>query len=452
MQTYWDEAIETISAGKLERLESERLSEQIAYMYETSPLYRHKMDAAGVRAADIVHRDDLARIPFTEKAELTESQRGGTLIGPHQCAPLDAVVRITGTGGTTGRPLRVGFTRRDNEDYAEMGARALWAMGCRRGEIVFECMNYNLYAGGLPDHMTFERLGAATIPFGVGNSKRLLEMMMHLQDEVGIWSTPSYAIRLAEVAAEEGIDPRTVGLRRGYFSGEAGIQIPGMRERIESLWDMRAMDQYGTGELGLHSGECARKSGVHYGATGFVLTELIDPETEQPVTLADGVTGEFVYTSIRREACPLLRMRSHDVMQVFTEPCACGRTSFRFTLLGRSDDMFIVKGVNVFPNAVQSVIAVLQPRLTGEIQIVLDRAPPIDYAPRVQVEVAREVPESAYADLLDETREVIRAGLNFTAAVEFVSQGTIASERKTRRLYRLYQGDELPSTGPTSSS
>jgi len=302
-------------------------------------------------------------------------------------------------------------------------------------------MNYNLYSGGLSDHLTFETLGAATIPFGVGHSERLLTMMAGLADPFGIWATPSYAVRLAEVARGMGIDPRTVGLRKGYFSGEAGLQVPGYREKVEDLWGMIARDQYGTGELGLHSGECEALDGVHFGGIGFAVAELIDPDTGDVLPFTDGQQGEVVYTSIHREASPLLRMRSHDVMQVFTEPCRCGRTSFRFRILGRSDDMFIVKGVNVFPLAIQTSLMTLAPRLTGEFRVDLDRPPPIDYAVPLSVEVGADVPVEGRDALAREVVERLQRDVNFTASVTLVDPGTIAGEGKTRRVIRSYRGE-----------
>lgn len=438
---YWNEEVETLSPAALAALEGERLRAQMPYLAATSDFFRAKFDEAGLRPESVADREALARLPFTEKRELAASQADGSLIGVNQCAPLEDIVRIQATGGTTGQPMRVAFTREDVADYGEMGARALWAAGCRPGEIVVECMNYSLYAGGLSDHLCFETLGAATLPYGVGQSRRLLEMMAGMRDPLSIWATPSYAVRLAEVAVEAGLAPREVGLAKGYFSGEAGLQVPGYRERIEQTWGLHSADLYGVGELGLHCGECEARAGFHYGATGFVLTELIDPERAEPIAFEEGVTGEFVYTSIRRRAGPVLRLRSHDVMQVFTEPCRCGRTSFRFKVLGRSDDMFIVKGVNVFPLAVQAALSALRPRLTGEFRIVLDSPLPIDYPPRVEVEVARDVPETALADLIAEARAALRKDCNFTARIEPVPQGTIASEKKTRRLYRAYQGE-----------
>ena len=438
---FWNEAVETLTPVERRRLEGERLAEQIAYDVATSPFYRTRLDAGGVRAEQIRHVEDLVRIPFMEKSDIADSQADGTLLGVNQCAALDRIVRIQATGGTTGQPMRIGLTRRDIADYGEMGARALWAMGCRPGDIVFECMNYNLYAGGLSDHLTFETVGAATIPFGVGHSERLLTMMAGLTDPVGIWATPSYAVRLAEVARGLGLEPRSVGLRKGYFSGEAGLQVPGYRERIEETWGMVARDQYGTGELGLHSGECEQQAGVHYGGTGMAIAELIDPDSGDVLPFIDGQQGEVVYTSIHREASPLLRMRSHDLMQVFTEPCACGRTTFRFRILGRSDDMFIVKGVNVFPLSVQAVLMRLAPRVTGEFRVVIDRPPPIDYPLPITVEVAHDVPVAQHDDLTREVATRLQAELNFTAAVTLAPAGSIATDKKTRRVVRSYRGD-----------
>jgi phenylacetate-CoA ligase len=443
-RTFWNEELETLSPAERRRFEEPRMVEQIAYDATTSDFYRSKLDAGGVRPEDIRHAEDLARIPFMEKSEVAASQADGTLLGVNRCAPLDRIVRIQATGGTTGQPIRLGLTRRDIEDYGQVGAAALWAMGCRPGDVVFECMNYNLYSGGLSDHMTFEALGAATIPFGVGHTERLITMMAGLKDPVGIWATPSYAVRLAEVARELGREPRDIGLRRGYFSGEAGLQVPGFRERIESTWGMVARDQYGTGELGLHSGECDALDGVHWGGTGIAIAELIDPDTGETLAFEDGAQGEVVYTSIHREASPLLRMRSHDLMRVFTEPCRCGRTTFRFRILGRSDDMFIVKGVNVFPLAIQASLLRLAPRVTGEFRVDLDRPPPIDYAVPLTVEVAREVPADAREALGREIVERLQTDVNFTADVRLVAPGTIAGEGKTRRVIRSYRGEVVP--------
>jgi phenylacetate-CoA ligase len=439
--TFWNEHAETMGAGELHDLESSRLAAQIAYNVRSSPLLASKLEQVGASPSDIRTVADLAHLPFMEKHELADSQAGGAILGANQCAPIEDIVRIQGTGGTTGQPMRIGWTRRDTASYGEMGARALWAMGCRPGDIVFTCMNFSLYAGGLSDHLTFETLGAAAIPYGVGQTERLLRMMAGIDAPKCLWATPSYAVRLAEAAREIDLDPRSIGVTKGFFSGEAGLQVPGFRERIEALWGMRATDMYGTGELGLHSGECEHRTGLHYGGSGFAVLELIDPATGRVLPFEDGQQGEVVYTSIWREACPLQRLRSHDLMQVFTDPCGCGRTTLRFRILGRSDDMFIVKGVNVFPLGIQATLLKLRPRITGEFQVLLDRPPPIDYAVPVLVEAARDVATDVRATLAAEIVELLRREQGFTSAITLVPEGTIARESKTRRVVRSYRGD-----------
>ncbi len=205
---------------------------------------------------------------------------------------------------------------------------------------------------------------------------------------------------------------------------------------------MTAHDVYGTSEAGVQSGECEARQWLHYSSGGLVVAELIEPESGAVVEMTEGAAGELVFTSLGRRACPILRLRSHDVVRVFTGVCACGRTGFRFETLGRSDDMFIVKGVNVFPLGVQAVLTELRPRLTGEFHIVLDRAPPIDYDPRLVVEAAADVAGDAREALAAEVTAAVRARLGFSVAVEFADQGAIASEHKTRRVLRPYEAKD----------
>ena len=437
---YWNEAIETMPRARLAELESSRLNAQVVYTCERSAYYAERLRHAGIDPGEVKDRETLARIPFTEKSDLAAAQREGALFGPHQCAPLRDIVRVAGTGGTSGQPFRLGWTRRDVEVYNEMGARALWALGCRPGDLVVNCFNYSLYAGGVMDHMAFETLGAATLPYGVGNSRRLLAMLADMPGEVAVYATPSHAVRLAELAREEGVDLPSLGVRKGFFSGEAGLQLPGYRDRIESLFGMRAGDLYGMAEMGVQSAECAYREGLHYGGGGLVMLELIEPQSEAPMPIEAGAVGELVYTAIRREACPILRLRSHDLVRILGDTCACGRTSPRFETLGRSDDMFVVKGVNVFPLAIQQVLTGYRPRCTGEFEVELHRPPPIDYAPVLRVEVADTVAPARRAALGEELREAIAIALGFRAEVVPVAQGSIASEHKTRRVRRSYRG------------
>lgn len=435
---FWSKDPETMSDDDLRRYEAPLLAQQMEYLYANSEYYRAQLDRAGVKPGDITCHEALERVPFTEKKDLAQTQCEGALIGPHQCAPITDIVRLVGTGGTSGKPMRIGWTREDVLAYNEMGARALWILGCRPGDLVLNCFNYSIYAGGVMDQMSFEHLGATVLAYGVGKSQALLEMFADLPGQKCLYSTPSYAVRLADVAAEAGIDPLSLNVHKGFFSGEAGLQVPGYRQKIEKAWGMSTHDLYGIAELGCQSAECAHHDGMHFCGQGYVIAELIDPVTGAVKKMRDGETGELVYTAIKRQASPLLRLRSHDFVEVRTSPCACGRTGFRFLTKGRSDDMFAVKGVNIFPTGVQEVLHELEPRLTGEFQIALDAPPPFDYAPRLLVEVGREVPGAQHEALVREVEALVSRKAGFTARVELVAQGTIASEHKTKRVLRHY--------------
>ena len=443
--TFWNEAIETMSAPDVRRLEDDRLAEQIAYDYATSPFYR---DAARRRRRPPGRTSGTARTSSGSRSwrrpRSPSRRRAATLLGVNQCAPLDGIVRIQATGGTTGQPMRIGLTRRDIADYGEMGARALWTMGCRPGD------------DRLRVHELQPLLGRPQRPPDVRDARRGDHPVRrrsqraaadddgrHRRDPVGIWATPSYAVRLAEVAAGLGIEPRSVGLAQGYFSGEAGLQVPGYRERIEETWGMVARDQYGTGELGLHSGECDERDGVHFGGTGFAIAELIDPDSGAVLPFEDGQQGEVVYTSIRREACPLLRMRSHDLMQVFTEPCRCGRTGFRFRdprSVGRHVHR---QGRQRLPaRRSRRCSCGSRPQVTGEFQVVIDRPPPIDYPVPITVEVARDVPAARYDELARRGRGPAPGRAELHGRRERWSRrAASAGERKTRRVVRSYRGE-----------
>jgi phenylacetate-CoA ligase len=309
--------------------------------------------------------------------------------------------------------------------------------------VLFECMNYSLYAGGVNDHMTFETVGACVAPVSVGQSRRLLEIARDMRIPVCLYSTPSYALHLAEVARAEGLDPADLGLRKGFFSGDAGLAIPGYRTRIETTWRMVARDIWGLGELGAPGAECEHTAGLHWVGQGLFAVELIDPVSTEPVPPREGAVGELVLTTLDREAHPLIRFRTHDHVRVSLAPCACKRTGFRFQVLGRSDDMFIVRGVNVYPLAVQDVVLGFRPELTGEFQILLTEPPPVTSEPRLRVEVAAGVAPDRLDDLRQRLARRIRDVLVFTPAVELLPPGSLPpTERKAKRLYRLYEGEQ----------
>lgn len=438
--------MEAAAPDALSGIEHERLRRQLRYAWEASAFYRRKWENAGVAPGDVRTVEDLSRLPFTEKGELQEAQNDPPPFGANQCAPVVRLARMQATGGTSGQPLRMALTRGDIEVYNELGARAAWAAGLRPGDILLECMNYSLYAGGVNDHMTFETLGACVAPVGVGQSRRLLDILRQMRVPVALYSTPSYALHLADAAMSAGIRPVDLGIRKGLLSGDAGLGIPEYRRRIEETWGMVARDIYGLGELAPLAAECGRAEGLHWLAHGLILAELIDPATGVVIPVRGGAAGELVFTTLDREAHPLVRFRSHDHVQIAgVGRCACGRAGFRFRVLGRSDDMFIVKGVNVYPLGVQDVILSMRPAVTGEFQIVLHEPPPFTNPPLVRVEYTDHLGGDEMERLRDRLARRIREALVFTPAIELVPRGTLpVAERKARRLVRAYLGGERP--------
>lgn len=434
MGPLWNTAIEALDAKELDARHETLLAQQLAHVMAHSAFYQRKF--AGVEY--ISNRSELAGLPFTEKEELRASQQEHPPFGDYLAVSPAEISRVHKTSGTTGRPLYIAMTRRDIETTHECGARAFFASGLRPGDRVVHCLNYQLWAGGVTDHLSLERTGATVVPFGVGNTQGLVRTIRDLNINA-ISCTPSYLVHLADIARDElHIEPHELGLRKGFFGGEPGLQNPSVREKIERTWNLRAMDaNYGMADvLSIFGSECDERDGLHFHGQGALLIEVIDPQTGQPVEAAEGAMGEFVYTNLVREAQPLVRYRSHDVVEILsTEPCACGRTSFRFRVLGRSDDMLHVRGVNVFPDAIAEILAPFHPPLTGEFQIELDAPPPYNQLP-LRLEVAGEVTDAFKQTLVATLQE----RLSFRAAIEFVPQGSLPrTHSKTSRVLRRYK-------------
>lgn len=438
--TYWNEALETIDRTTQRALETRRLRRQLAYTARTSPFYRAKWARTGTDVRRVRDAVEIADLPFTEKAELQAAQDEAPPFGTNACAPMDRLVRMQATGGTTSRPMRMALTRRDVAVYNEIGARAAWAAGLRPGDLLFECMNYAMYAGGVNDHMTFETLGACVAPVGVGQSKRLLQILGDAGTDAAIYSTPSYALHLAGAARAEGVDPERLRIRKGLFSGDAGLEVGALRQEIETTFGMVARNIYGTSETAPVAAECDEADGLHFVGQGAYLAELIDVDGGAVIEAGNGVVGELVLTTLEREAHPLIRMRTHDHVRVTTSPCACGRTGFRFQLLGRSDDMFIVRGINVYPLAVGTVVDEFRPEVNGELQVVLRDAPPHRLAPLVRVALAEPLPEGDRDRLIGRITDRIHELLVFSPDVELVEASALPrSETKSRRIVRTYR-------------
>jgi phenylacetate-CoA ligase len=427
---YFDEQRETMPPAWTRRLEEELLADQVAWCYERAPFYRRKLAEGGVRPDQILMARDLRHIPFTTKEELRASQEAEPPLGDFACADALDVVRVHLTSGTTGKPLVLGYTPKDLRTSARIGARAFWAAGARPDDSVLHCLNYSFYTGGLVDHDSLEETGATMVPVGLGQSVRLLELWDDLRP-TAMFSTLTYPLYLAEVAQEHGQDPRALGLRRLIVAGEPGGQLAGTRRRLEDLWAATMTDTYGLSDVwGTFAAECDERGGLHFCGQDGVVVELIDPASEEPVEIEPGATGELVFTHIAREATPVLRFRSRDLAEILGVECPCGRTGFRFRVAGRSDDMFRVRGVNVFPSSLEDL---LRERGLDRFAVVLDRFP---------VEPPVEILVEGVAGQEDDLSEAVKARFGFTCTIRAATLPR--TETKAKRLYRVYDGEERP--------
>jgi len=424
----WDEKLETLSPRDQASMECERLGLQLEYVFSNSPFYQRKLAQAGLDPKQIRDVEDLSKLPFTTKAELRESQVLAPPFGDYLAAPRDSLSVVHRTSGSTGRFLFTTLTSNDMAQTNECGARAFWAAGLRPHHTVVHCLNYSLWMGGFTDHRNLEATGAAVVPFGVGNSTRLLEMIGDAGVDA-ISCTPSYPRVLESVVRKEfGIEPSELGIGLGLFGGEPGLENPRFRSRIEETWGMRASNaNYGMAEAVCNfASECDEDRSLHFFGQGALLAQLIEPESGEDLPLQQGITGELVLTHLGREAQPLVRYRTRDVIECLsTRPCGCGRTGFRFAIVGRSDDMVQVRGVNVFPTAIAKVLQEMTPEVTGEFQITLAGPGPYDYLD-INVERGDSVSAGDLQALKARVESGLKQTLSFTAKVALIQPHSIS--------------------------
>jgi phenylacetate-CoA ligase len=344
----WNESIECASRDELRRVQSQRLVDTVQRVYQAVPSYRQKMQEAGLVPADIHDIDDIVKLPFTTKQDLRENYPFGMF-----SVPMSEIVRIHASSGTTGKSTVVGYTRKDLNIWSEVVTRSLVEAGVHRNDIVQVAYGYGLFTGGLGLHYGTENLGATVIPISGGNTEKQIQLMQDF-GTTALACTPSYALFVAEVMKDMGVSPESLKLKVGIFGAEPWSE--NMRREIENKLKIKAIDIYGLSEIigpGV-SCECEEQAGMHINEDHFY-PEIIDPETLQPV--APGERGELVFSTITKEGIPLIRYRTRDLTRLIYEPCACGRTLVRMEKCqGRSDDMLIIRGVNVFPSQIESVL------------------------------------------------------------------------------------------------
>jgi phenylacetate-CoA ligase len=423
----WDD-VEALPPQEMERLQVERLRAGIERVSKAVPFYRDKLREAGVTADGIRSLDDLNRFPFTTKADLRDNYPFGLV-----AVPMKEVIRVHASSGTTGKPTVVAYTRNDIQLWSDLMARTCAAAGVTDDDVVHNAYGYGLFTGGLGFHYGAERLGATVIPVSGGNTKRQL-MIMSDFGSTALCCTPSYSLLIAEVAEEDKVDLKSLPLKMGMFGAEPWSER--MREEIESRLNIVTLNVYGLSEVigpGV-SIECTEKRGMHIFEDHFI-PEIIDPNTGQ--RLPDGEVGELVFTCVTKEALPLIRYRTRDRTRLMRGKCACGRTTVRMErVIGRTDDMIIVRGVNVFPSQIETVL--LQAGgVEPHYQIVVDRS--ADYMDELDVMV--ETPAEIYGNqerLVQLEKRLsynVQSALGITCKVKLVGpRGIARSEGKAVRV------------------
>ncbi len=362
--------------------QSELLRKQVKYAYENVPMYKKKFDEKGLKPEDIKGLEDLKHVPFTVKDDFRENYPFGIF-----AVPMDRVVRFHASSGTTGKPVVVGYTENDLEMWAECMARTLNAGGVTKEDIVQVTYGYGLFTGGFGAHGGSQKIGSATIPMSSGNTKKQI-MIMQDFGATALCCTPSYALQIIETATSMGIDPKTLPVKKCFLGAEPWTDA--MRKEIEARFDVKAYNIFGLTEV-LGPGvsfECKYQNGMHINEDYF-LPEIIDPKTLEP--LPDGEMGELVFTALTKEGVPVLRYRTKDLTSIIKEPCPCGRTGRRMDrIMGRSDDMLIIRGVNVFPNQIEEILFGIE-GVEPQYQIVIDRENSVSDNFEILVEVSENV-------------------------------------------------------------
>jgi phenylacetate-CoA ligase len=397
---------------------------QLAYLFERSTFYREKLGAAGFDSAGAAGGlGDIAGLPLTDKPELRATCTPANPIGAHLCAQASDIVRIYSTSGTTGTPSYIPLTAGDLDNWVTASARSYASSGVSAGQRIVSTYNAGPFVAGAA-LAAFDHIGLCHIPLGTGNTDRLLRSIDLLAPEAVVM-TPSYAAHLVERAAEQGFDLRGSTVERVLVAGEPGGGEPAFRTKLEEGWGAKVTEAMGIGDIGVSLwGECEEQDGMHLGARGFVHAELIEPESGVALELGHGARGELVLTHLQHRAAPLLRFRTRDHVEVRTSACPCGRTGPRVRCIGRTDDMLIVRGVNVFPSAVREVVSGFAPEVSGHI-LVRPRSPGVKQDPPLPVSVELAPGAAAKDALAAAICDRLRAVLVVQTHIDLVPWGSL---------------------------
>ena len=400
------------------------LNIQIKYAVEKSLFYKSKFEESKM---DIKLKSyHFNEFPFTHKFELIEDQNLHPPFGSNLCVDQKKIQRVHRTSGTTNKPLIIALTKKDIDNIIEAGSKCYKVAGLQPEHVVIHCLNYNMWMGGLTDHQNLEATGATVIPFGVGNSKSLIEHIINLKVNV-ISATPSYLDILNDlIKAEYDFKPIDLGIKLGLLGTESGLQDSKYRERLEELWGLSAINaNFGIAEvLSMFGSECNQKDGLHLITEGKLYIEILDPIKMQLLPVQKGVKGELVITNLLKEAQPLIRYRTGDIIEILSDSqCRCGLDSFKFNIIGRSDDMLVIKGLNIFPSQIKSVISKYLNILTGGFRIIIDTPPPIENL-YIKIEYYQESSLAEIAEVKEQVKKDIKDYFFISPIIEMVFEGT----------------------------
>lgn len=439
--------LESAPATKIRAVQEKKLISQMGYLKQNSRFYQEKFAKAGISFDDIRTIKDLQMVPYTVKTDLRESLAKTPRFGEHLAADLGDVVQMQASSGTTGSPAYVALTESDAEMWHEMSARCFFAAGIKPSDFVLHAFSLAKgFVGGLPVAQAMQYMGAIDIPVGAdGGADRLLRTCADLRPRC-IVGAPNFVLHLAERAPELiGMDARDLGVERIIVGGEPGGGIPAVRTRIQELWGAKCCEILGGTDFGVtYWAECDQQSGMHMVSPDYVLTELLDSDSGEIIPFEKGIKGELIYTALGREASPLVRFRSGDHVEVLGTECSCGRTGPKIRCVGRTDDMLIVRGANVFPSAIQSVIADLTPRTNGVIRVLADfEGHTTQNALKILLERGVNSPESEDAALKVEIETRLRNALIFKADVEIYAANTFEKPGTNKVSLTLRKAPEI---------
>jgi len=442
---YWNEAVETMPYEKVRELQLTKVKRQVNYNYDNSIFYRRKFDQAGIKPEDIKSWKDFTSIPLMNKEEQRKAQtesleRFGNPYGIITCAPLNKIIRISSTSGTTGTPTLYTLTKNDTKIITELHARKNWRMGLKPGHVVLHALALSMFTGGVPVIDAMQEYGLCVVPVGAEAKTRKILEFIELTKPYALKCTPSLAEHMIEQAPKIiGKEVGDLGIKLVSCGGEPGVGIPAVKKRIEEAYGAKLYDNIG-GAHTFHGISCRDGvyRGMHLVSPDYCVLELVDPETKSPIEITDGAIGEMVFTFLDWEGGPFLRYDLGDMLQVFTKPCECGWPDIRFKIIGRADDMLIVKGVNIYPMAIKNFVASFMPRTTGAVRILLDKpghrvTPPL----KLKVEYDQAVSESELPLLKKEMEQLMSDIHRIRSDITFVPPYSLERESHKTKLIEV---------------